>query len=343
MLCGGCGGDDGGGQSGDGSDGRIAFFRASGNARYDLAVAGADGRDIRVLTGHSRPGAAVPALFTRPAWSPDGRKIAFSRAPSRDASGFRADIYVMDADGSDQRRITSLRSAYEPVWSPDGRRILFSRFRLTRHGVDGAIWEVAIRGGKVRQLTQSRKGRLDVAGTFSADGQTLLFTRRTCVSNRNAACVYKPATATTIAIYAARPDGSGARMLIRDGSEPALSPTGSKLAYASVRDRNGRFTYGEAESSVSELYVAKADGSGQRRLTHTPNLNEQSPSWRDRSRIAFQEGEEIDNAEGMRILEVNADGTCRRTILADPKLDTWYARPAWEPAKSGSAAPQTPC
>jgi hypothetical protein len=94
---------------------------------------------------------------------------------------------------------------------------------------------------------------------------------------------------------------------------------------------------------VNELYVANADGSGQRRLTHTRNLNEGSPSWRDESRIAFQVGEEIDNAEGTRILEVNADGTCRRTILGDPKLDTWYARPAWKPTESGGPTAQMRC
>src|SRR5438552_19188807 len=57
----------------------IAFFRAgTGNPpRYDLATARADGRAIRVLSGASRAGSVVPSLFTRPAWSPDGRLLAF--------------------------------------------------------------------------------------------------------------------------------------------------------------------------------------------------------------------------------------------------------------------------
>jgi Tol biopolymer transport system component len=147
----------------------------------------------------------------------------------------------------------------------------------------------------------------------------------------------------TIAIYAARPDGSRARRLIRSGSEPAFSPTGSKIAFGSGRDRNGLFTYGEVESFADELYVANADGTNQRRLTHTRLLNEGSPSWRDESRVAFQSGKEIDNAEGTSLLEVNADGTCRRTILGDPKLDTWYARPAWRPPASGRVTARKHC
>jgi TolB protein len=70
-----------------------------------------------------------PAGF--PAWSPDGRKIAF--LSMRDGKG---EVYVVNADGSRQRNLTrnpARDSAF--AWSPDGRRIFFLSKR------DGS-WEV---------------------------------------------------------------------------------------------------------------------------------------------------------------------------------------------------------
>ena len=62
-----------------------------------------------------------PATERRPAWSPDGSKLAF--VSDRDGND---EIYVMDADGSDQTRLTDdLGLDRNPRWSPDGTRIAF--------------------------------------------------------------------------------------------------------------------------------------------------------------------------------------------------------------------------
>ena len=59
-----------------------------------------------------------------PAWSPDGRKIAFD-GTTRDG---KSEIYVINADGSGKRRLTrTAGQEFGPAWSPDGRKIAFSR------------------------------------------------------------------------------------------------------------------------------------------------------------------------------------------------------------------------
>jgi TolB protein len=79
-----------------------------------------DGRNKRPITRGPRQELA-------PAWSPNGRKIAFQR---QERSGVWA-IHTANADGSDQRRITYGRtSAEQPSWSPDGRKIAFVQVTL---------------------------------------------------------------------------------------------------------------------------------------------------------------------------------------------------------------------
>ncbi len=84
-----------------------------------------------------------------PAWSPDGRMIAFAR---------NTDIYVMNADGSGQRRFTNLEGFEDaPTWSPDGRRIAF------RHNSTISVADVD--GGRARQLASpGGTGMVDPSG-----------------------------------------------------------------------------------------------------------------------------------------------------------------------------------
>ena len=75
-----------------------------------------------------------------PAWSPDGTEIAFSSNRSGDY-----ELYVMDADGSDVRRLTnSTGPDWQPTWAPDGTQLAFVS---TRGGDQGRIWRVAATGG----------------------------------------------------------------------------------------------------------------------------------------------------------------------------------------------------
>ena len=96
------------------------------NTRLGIYVASVDGSGVRNLT--PKP---VGAAYAAPAWSPDGRKIAFTS--ERDGN---SEIYLMNADGSGQRSLT-LNLAYDgdPAWSPDGQKITFVSNRDGRYAV----------------------------------------------------------------------------------------------------------------------------------------------------------------------------------------------------------------
>ena len=85
---------------------------------YRLQIADADGYDAKTVLDSKQP-------LLSPAWSPDGSQIAFDSL--RDGN---SEIYVMNANGSGQSRLTTEAAAdSEPAWSPDGTRIAFTSSR----------------------------------------------------------------------------------------------------------------------------------------------------------------------------------------------------------------------
>jgi len=116
------------------------------------------------------------ALNADPGWSPDGRKIAFD-SDRADRPG-RGEIHVMDADGTNVRRVTTL-PAYAmldlaPRFSPDGRRIVFTRY-VAEHGSHGisALFTVRVDGGGLKRLTPWSNGAANA--NWSPNGKKLVF------------------------------------------------------------------------------------------------------------------------------------------------------------------------
>lgn len=112
---------------------RRDFKRGEPDATVDVLVINRDGTGERNLT---RASCGDCLGSDEPAWSPDGRKIAFMRAfgPFSD-EGFPAivGLFVMDADGSNVRQLTPFSGTEDhfPAWSPDSRRIAFLRWNGT--------------------------------------------------------------------------------------------------------------------------------------------------------------------------------------------------------------------
>lgn len=140
------------------STGAVVFSKSS-------TVEGvAKGGLFAVRSGHLNQLTENPA-DTEPAFSPDGRTIAFARA---------GDIYSVRPDGSGQRQLTSgsdLDSA--PVVSPDGRSVVLERRAST--GAPADLYTVRAMGGGLHALTSGSAD--DHQADFSPDGRTIVFVR----------------------------------------------------------------------------------------------------------------------------------------------------------------------
>lgn len=111
----------------------------------DLAIVNVDGSDFRILMRH--PPVERTYQLSRveyPEWSPDGREIAFITQDE-----LAADVFVMDADGGNVRRLThGIHRAEGLAWSGDGSAIAFAQRIQRTH----EIWAVGVDGLGLRRL-----------------------------------------------------------------------------------------------------------------------------------------------------------------------------------------------
>ena len=189
-------------------DGRhIAFTRNEDVGEYttlsddDVFVMDANGSHLKQLTPE-RNG----VHSGQPAWSPDGGRIVFVRGDSVPTALIvrPGSLFVMNADGSNERRLTRGWVDARPAWSPDAREIAFSRAK-SFFGSSRGIWVMDAAGGRPRELTHTA-GFLDGAPAWSPDGTRIAFVRFTRDSPVNGRA----------AIYLVNRDGSHLREVLRN-------------------------------------------------------------------------------------------------------------------------------
>ncbi len=158
---------------------RIAFESNRAGSVLQIWVMNADGSGAVQLTN-------TPQLNSGPSWSAGGNRIAFESM--RDG---QREIYKMNADGTDQVRLTFTGNNYGPKWSPDGNRIVFS-------SSDG-IWVMKADGTQLMQLTTN-------AGP-------LIFDAHPCWSPDSTQILFNSKRDGNDDLWVVRPDGTGLHKL----------------------------------------------------------------------------------------------------------------------------------
>lgn len=234
-----------------------------------------------------------------PAWSPDGKAVAFAGDPRALGSGPNeagrhaawpdplTEIFVAAADGSNQQQVTHIDGwSRDPVWSPDGSRIAFTY----DDGRSSKIMIVDRDGHNLRELASGSEPVWSPDGTLIAFGSTYTGSSEVVVmsvDNTN-------------------------RQVLASGSSPVWSPDGGRIA----------FLHGPNQI----LSVVEIDGSKEDQLAHAGSSNMWKPAWSpDGTQIAYTRSF-VDGRNEIWSAQFQGDTVKQFSLLVD---DGWG--PMWSP------------
>ena len=240
----------------------VTLDRANGNARYRLQVSDIDGKRARIRLESKEP-------ILSPAWSPDGKKLAYVSFETG-----KPVIFVHELGSGERKKVADfpgLNSA--PAWSADGQSLLMT---LSKDG-NAEIYQMNLQSRKVTKLTNH--WAIDTEATWDSSGEGIFFT-----SDRSGGPqIYymakpgaEPRRITFGSRYNARPrpDASGnyvyyvhqrdraftiARTNLKNDEETVLTRTESDES-PSVSPNGRMLIYATKQSGESVLTVISADG-----------------------------------------------------------------------------------
>jgi Tol biopolymer transport system component len=274
-----------------GGNGKITFS-SNRNGTTQIFTMNSDGSAQMPLT-------ADPVFAAEPAWSADGKTLAYDT--------FRHDaleIFVVDDRGGAQNVSHNTAADMEPTWSPTGTMLAFASDR------DQGRFQIYT-------MTMSPKHRHSVTQLTSGDQES----SQPRWSPDGTKIAYESVVLGSHEIFVMNADGTGQTNLTQspghDEMWPSWSPDGTKIAFQSDAGEGGNL----------DIFVMNADGSGMTRLT-TSSEYDVAPVWSpDGAKIAFQSNRDGNDD----IYVMNTDGTGQTRLTNDPAIDSG---PEWQPVVS---------
>ena len=280
-----------------GKPGLIAYLRG-----YDIWVAQPDGRNARQLTNT----AANKWTNEDASFSADGKQIAFTS--NRNGN---SDIYVMNADGTGLRRVTThAAKEFKPTWSPDGKQLAFISMRSGA----GEVYRVksTVPYGNAVKLAAAYK---DSSGDshWYVDVEWHPTLQQLLVSD------YSSSNGYPLARLISSADGHALSGVVYITEEPSWAPRGRAVAY---QDSDGG-----TQCNNWFIVTSKPDGTQRRYLTPYEDCGAYStnPVWSpDGTKIAYQCAV---NCSPVGAYVMNADGTNKRKLPIPGQVMSWQAVP----------------
>ena len=258
---------------------RIAYVLRTGK-RYTLHITDPDGEGGQVAL-------ASPESIISPAWSPDGKKLAYVSFETQKAA-----VWVQDLSTGERRMVASFRGSNSaPAWSPDGQRLVLT----LSQGGPAQLHVMPAGGGTPTRLTTSNA--IDTEPVYSPDGRNVYF-----VSDRGGGPQ----------VYRVGAGGGAVERITFSGDyniSPAISPDGKQLAF--ISRQGGAF----------KLMLQELGAAGATALTDT--RDDESPSFAPNGRLIVyatrNQGSDV-------LMTTTLDGKIKTRLLssgADMREPAW--------------------